>query len=118
VNNTWLAFANEAVAASVALAHRMGLDTGTGAGALGGGPLVSPWQAAKLQRIANGEFSAQFALSLALKDVHLALAAAGGDRFAVLACLAGEWEQAVEQGLGGQDLTVVTRVLEQRGGTR
>ena len=38
--------------------------------ALGGGPPVSPWQAAKLQRIANGEFSAQFALSLALKDVH------------------------------------------------
>ena len=40
------------------------------------GPLVSPWQAAKLQRIAHGEFSAQFALSLALKDVHLALQAA------------------------------------------
>lgn len=112
VNNTWLAFANEAVAASVALAHRLGLTTGTVLDALGGGPLVSPWQAAKLQRIANGEFSAQFALSLALKDVHLALEAAGGDRFAVLACLAGEWQQAVDQGLGGQDLTVVTRALE------
>jgi 3-hydroxyisobutyrate dehydrogenase len=86
--------------------------------ALGGGPLVSAWQAAKLQRIANGEFSAQFALSLALKDVRLALQAAGGERFAVLACLADEWQQAVEQGLGEQDLTIVTRVLEQRGGTR
>ena len=61
VNNTWLAFANEAVAASVALARRLGLDTGTVAEAIGGGPLVSPWQAAKLQRIARGEFSAQFA---------------------------------------------------------
>ena len=117
VNNTWLAFAAEAVAASVALARRLGLETETVADALGGGPLVSAWQAAKLRRIANGEFSAQFALSLALKDVHLALQAAGGDRFAVLACLAAEWQQAVDQGLGEQDLTIVTRVLEQQAGT-
>ena len=117
VNNTWLAFANEAVAASVALAHRLGLETGTVLEALGGGPLVSPWQAAKLARIAEGEFSAQFALSLALKDVHLALQAVGEDRLEVLACLASEWQRAVDQGLGGQDLTVVTRVIEQQGGT-
>jgi 3-hydroxyisobutyrate dehydrogenase len=117
VNNTWLAFANEAVSASVALAHQLGLATGTVVDALGGAPLVSPWQAAKLQRIAEGEFSPQFALSLALKDVHLALQAAGDARFAALACLAGEWQQAVDQGLGEQDLTVVTRVIEQQGGT-
>ena len=117
VNNTWLAFAAEAVAASVALGRRLGLDTETVADALGGGSLVSAWQAAKLQRIARGEFSAQFALSLALKDVHLALQAAGGGRFAALAGLAGEWQQAVDQGLGGQDVTVVTRVLEQQEGT-
>jgi 3-hydroxyisobutyrate dehydrogenase len=117
VNNTWLAFATEAVATSVALARRLGLDTATVADALGGSPLVSAWQGAKLERIAQGEFSAQFALSLALKDVHLALEAAGGDRFAVLASLADEWQQAVDQGLGGQDLTVVTRALEQQEGT-
>jgi 3-hydroxyisobutyrate dehydrogenase len=118
VNNTWLAFAAEAVATSVALAHLLGLETETVVDALGGGgPLVSTWQAAKLQRIVNGEFSAQFALSLALKDVHLVLQAAGGDRFAVLACLADEWQQAVDQGLGEQDLTVVTRALEQQEGT-
>jgi 3-hydroxyisobutyrate dehydrogenase len=81
--------------------------------ALGGGPLMSPWQAAKLQRITDGEFSAQFALSLALKDVHLALQAAGDAPLPVLACLADEWQQAVDRGLGDQDLTVVTRVIEQ-----
>jgi 3-hydroxyisobutyrate dehydrogenase len=48
--------------------------------------------------------------------VHLALQAAGDDRFDVLACLAGEWQQAVDQGLGDQDLTVVTRVIGQREG--
>ena len=117
VANTWLAFANEAVAASVALARQLGLATETVRDALGGGPLVSPWQAAKLPRIAEGEFSAQFALSLALKDVHLALGAAGDGRFPVLACLAGEWQQAVDQGLGEQDLTVVTRTIEHQGAT-
>jgi 3-hydroxyisobutyrate dehydrogenase len=95
----------------------LGLETDTVVHALGGGPIVSPWQAAKLQRIAQGEFSAQFALSLALKDVHLALQAADDERFAVLGCLADEWQQVVDDGLGDQDLTVVTRALEQQGGT-
>ena len=117
VNNTWLAFGNEAVAASVALARRLGLETETVVDALGGGPLVSPWQAAKLQRIAKDDFSAQFALSLALKDLRLALQAAGDVEFAALASLADEWQQAVDQGLGDQDLTVVTRALERQGGT-
>ena len=117
VNNTWLAFAAEAVAASVGLARRLGLETETVVDALGGGPLVSPWQAAKLQRILKGDFSAQFALALALKDVRLALEAADEDRFAALSCLADEWQRVVDQGLGDQDLTVVTRALEHEGAT-
>ena len=112
VNNTWLAFATEAVAASVALARRLGLETEAVVDALRAGPLVSPWQAAKLQRIVENDFSAQFALTLALKDVRLALEAADGDRFAALGCLADEWQRVVDQGLGDQDLTVVTRALE------
>jgi len=75
-------------------------------------PLVSPWQAAKLQRIAHDDFTAQFALSLALKDVRLALAAGGEDRFPALACLADEWQEVVNRGLGDEDLTVVAKALE------
>ena len=114
VNNTWLALGAEAIADSVALGLRLGLDIDTVAAAIAGGPLVSPWQAAKLQRIARDEFSAQFALSLALKDVRLALQAAGHGRLTVLERLADEWQQVVDSGLGEQDLTVVTRVLEQQ----
>jgi 3-hydroxyisobutyrate dehydrogenase len=54
-------------------------------------------------------------LALALKDVHLALEAAGADRFAALACLADEWQSVVDRGLGDQDLTVVARALEGHG---
>jgi 3-hydroxyisobutyrate dehydrogenase len=117
VNNTWLAFTSEAVATSMALARRLGLETETVVNALTGSSLVSPWQEAKLQRIAKGEYSAQFALSLALKDVHLVLQAADGGRYATLESLADEWQQVVDDGLGDQDLTVVTRALEQQGGT-
>jgi 3-hydroxyisobutyrate dehydrogenase len=116
VNNTWLAFAAESVAASLALARRLGLPNRTVMDALRAGPLVSSWQAAKLQRVVDGEFSAQFALSLALKDVRLALEAAGDERLPALACLAAEWQVAVDQGLGEQDLTVVTRSLDQETG--
>jgi 3-hydroxyisobutyrate dehydrogenase len=118
VNNTWLAFTAEAVATSVALARRLGLDTQTVIDVLGGGALASPWEAAKLDRIAKGDFSAQFALSLALKDVHLALEAAGDEGFDALGSLTDEWQRVVDRGLGDQDLTVVARALEWQGEAR
>jgi len=116
VANAWLALAAEAVNTPLALARHLGLDTEIVVNALGGSPLVSPWQAAKLQRIAQGDFSVQFALSLALKDVHLALEAAADDRFRTLACLAEEWQEVVDLGLGDRDLTVVAWALEEGGG--
>jgi 3-hydroxyisobutyrate dehydrogenase len=112
VANSWLALGAEAVNTSIALGRQLGLETETVVEALGGGPLVSPWQAAKLQRITKDDFSAQFALSLALKDVHLAAQAASDGRFRALAGLADEWERVVDQGLGNEDVTVVTRALE------
>jgi 3-hydroxyisobutyrate dehydrogenase len=118
VNNTWLAFGAEAVDASVALAHRLGLDTQTIVEALEAGPLVSPWQAAKLQRVVDGDFSPQFALRLALKDVRLALDAIGDDSFVALRSLADEWQGAAAAGLGDQDLTVVAQAFELQGGAR
>jgi len=117
VNNTLLAFTAEGVGASIALAHRLGVETETVIDALDGGPLVSSWESAKLQRIARGDFTPQFPLALALKDVHLALESVDAGRFESLASLAREWEHAVDQGLGDQDVTVVTRALEDPGGT-
>ena len=95
------------------------LETETVIDALDGGPLVSPWQSAKLQRIAKGDYSPQFSLALALKDVHLALEAADADRFDVAGIpRPTSGSSAVDQGLGDQDLTVVTRPSRMQGGTR
>jgi 3-hydroxyisobutyrate dehydrogenase len=112
VNNTLLAFTAEGVANSMALAHRLGLDAHCVIEAFEGGPLVSPWEAGKFRRIEAEDYSPEFPLGLALKDVHLALEYAGAERFTVLASLAREWERIVEQGVGDEDVTVVTRVLE------
>jgi 3-hydroxyisobutyrate dehydrogenase len=112
VNNTLLAFGAEGVANSLAVAHQLGLEVGSVLDAFEGGPLMSPWMAGKLSRIQLGDYSPEFPLALALKDVHLALEQADPEQFPVLAALAGEWEDIVEQGLGDRDVTVVTRSLE------
>jgi 3-hydroxyisobutyrate dehydrogenase len=117
VNNTLLAFSAEGVANSLALALRLGLDVRSVLGAFEGGPLMSPWAAGKMARIAGNDYSPEFPLALALKDVHLALEEADPGRFAVLASLAREWDDLVDQGLGSEDVTVVTRALEGAGGS-
>ena len=53
----------------------------------------------------------KFPLGLALKDVDLALAEGDRDRFSVLAALSKEWTGIAEQGLGTEDITIVTKVL-------
>jgi 3-hydroxyisobutyrate dehydrogenase len=112
VNNTLLAFSAEGVANSLALARRLGLDVHSVFNAFEGGPLMSAWATGKISRIEGGDYSPEFPLALALKDVHLALEQADPERFAVLAGLAREWDQLLDQGLGNEDVTVVTRALE------
>jgi 3-hydroxyisobutyrate dehydrogenase len=109
VNNTLLAFTAEGVANSLGLAHHLGLETAAVIEAFDGGPLMSPWETGKLRRIAEGNFSPEFALALALKDVHLALDAGSAERFPVLGALSAEWDDLVAHGLGDEDVTAVTR---------
>ena len=90
------------------------LSTQTVIDAIGDSALSSPWVAAKLQRIARDEYSAEFSLSLALKDVNLALDSIDPSLHAVLRSLAAQWRDAAQHGLGDEDLTVITRFLERR----
>jgi 3-hydroxyisobutyrate dehydrogenase len=112
VNNTLLAFSAEGMANSLALAHQLGLDVRSVREAFAGGPLMAPWMEGKLSRIEGNDYSPEFPLALALKDVRLALEQADPDRFSVLTSLSREWEEIAAQGLGGQDVTVATRFLE------
>lgn len=114
VNNVLLAFIAHGLSEAVAIAHDYGLSTQTVIDAIGDSALASPWLAAKLQRMAREEYSAEFSLALALKDVNLALDTVDPSRHAVLRSLAAQWQDAAEHGLGDEDLTVITRFLETR----
>jgi 3-hydroxyisobutyrate dehydrogenase len=110
--NILLAFLAEGLAEAVALAHALGLDIATLAAALEGSPIGSPWTAAKIARMAKDDFSPEFPLALALKDVRLALDAVEPGRLAVGSALADQWQRAMDHGLGGQDVTGVARAIE------
>ncbi|MEU5723566.1 NAD(P)-dependent oxidoreductase [Micromonospora sp. NPDC047738] len=113
VNNLLLAFVAEGLAASVALGDALALDRETVLGALRGSPLLSPWAGEKLDRIGRDDYTTQYPLTLALKDVNLVLREVEEGRFLAAECLAAEWQRVVGQGLGAADLTVVTRALSQ-----
>jgi len=111
VNNVLLAFTAEGVANAMALAvaarprpriPRLGVGRQSVGVDVGDGEIPSLGQERVLGRVR---------LSLALKDVRLALSESGPGRFEVLAALADEWQAVVDQGLGDQDLTVMTRTL-------
>ncbi|MFI6763230.1 NAD(P)-dependent oxidoreductase [Micromonospora sp. NPDC050417] len=111
VNNMLLAFLAEGVAESVALAQTVGIATETVLTALTGNPILPPWAEAKLGRMARDDYSPEFPLSLALKDVYLALDAVDPARFTVAGCLAAQWQRVLDRGFGGDDLTVVVRAM-------
>ncbi|WP_329103397.1 NAD(P)-dependent oxidoreductase [Micromonospora sp. NBC_01699] len=111
VNNILLAFLAEGIAESVALAHAVGIGTETVLTALAGNPIVPPWAEAKLPRMARGDYSPEFPLSLALKDLYLTLDAVDPAEFTVAGCLAAQWRRAVDRGFGGDDVTVIARAM-------
>ncbi|SCF08311.1 3-hydroxyisobutyrate dehydrogenase [Micromonospora viridifaciens] len=111
VNNLLLAFVAEGLAAAVALGDSLGLDRPAVLAAMRGSPLVSAWAAEKLERIGRDDYATQYPLALAVKDVDLALREVDAGRFPAAESLAAEWRRAMAQGLGSQDLTVVTRAL-------
>jgi 3-hydroxyisobutyrate dehydrogenase len=111
VNNTLVAFIAQGLGESVGLAHHLGLTTEAVIAAIDGGVLESRWLMGKLDRIAHNDFSPEFSLALALKDVKLALDTVDRSRHPVVEALAAEWQRADDEGLGNQDLTAITRVL-------
>jgi 3-hydroxyisobutyrate dehydrogenase len=72
-------------------------------------PLLSEWARAKLSRISNHHYAAEFSLANALKDVRLAMDAFAPNEPAIIQALAAEWDDVVARGFGGEDVTVIAR---------
>jgi 3-hydroxyisobutyrate dehydrogenase len=112
VVNAYLSFLIEGVAEALALGSQLGVDGAALDAAIEGGPLDAPLADAKMHKIARGDFTPEFPLEWALKDVDLALAAAsGGTRLPMLEALSRQWRAAVEAGYGRDDISAARLAL-------
>jgi 3-hydroxyisobutyrate dehydrogenase len=111
VVNAYLSFLIEGVAEALELGSQLGIDPASLDAVIEGGPLDAPLADAKLHKIARGDFTPEFPLEWALKDVDLAIAAASGSRLPMLRALSGQWRQAVEAGYGRDDVSAARLAL-------
>jgi 3-hydroxyisobutyrate dehydrogenase len=111
VVNAYLSFLIEGVSEALELGARLGIDPARLDAVLEGGPLDAPLADAKLHKMARGDFTPEFPLQWALKDVHLAIAAAGEARLPMLGVLSRQWGVAVQAGYGREDVSAVRLAL-------
>ena len=105
VVNAYMSVLIEGVAEALELAGRLGIDAAELAEAIEGGPLDAPIADAKLHKMERGDFAPEFPLEWALKDVDLAIGAAGDGELPLLAALSRQWRAAVDAGHGRDDVT-------------
>jgi 3-hydroxyisobutyrate dehydrogenase len=112
--NAYLSVLIEGVAEALELAERFGIDAAKLDEAIEGGPLDAPIADAKLHKMEHGDFSPEFPLEWAVKDVDLAVAEVGGDGLPLLAALSRQWRAAVEAGHGREDISAARLALSSR----
>ena len=86
VVNAYMSTLIEGVAEALELAGHLGMSVAGLAEVIEGGPMDAPIADAKLHKMQGGDFAPEFPLEWALKDVNMAIAAAG-DRLPLLAAL-------------------------------
>ena len=111
VVNAYMSILIEGVAEALELAARLGIDASELAEAIEGGPLDAPIADAKLHKMERGDFAPEFPLEWALKDVDLAIGAAGDDELPLLAALSRQWRAAVDAGHGREDVSAARLAL-------
>jgi 3-hydroxyisobutyrate dehydrogenase len=105
VLNTWLAFEIEATAEVAALADRLGIPHTALREAVAGGTLASGAAMTKLAKMESGDYSPDFSLEWALKDLDLARAAGGVEVTPVAGSIAERWRRLVAEGYGHLDIS-------------
>jgi len=109
--NAYMSILIEGVAEALELAGQLGIDGSKLAEAIEGGPLDAPIADAKLHKMERGDFAPEFPLEWALKDVDLAISAAGDDELPLLAALSRQWHAAVDAGHGREDVSAARLAL-------
>jgi 3-hydroxyisobutyrate dehydrogenase len=111
--NVWMTAATVALADSLSVCDRLGVDRGEFLAALDGGPLNMPYGQQKAQLMGKREYPAGFPVELALKDVDLAREA-GATEVPTIEHVAEILHRAVDAGHGRDDLAAVAEVTGSR----
>jgi 3-hydroxyisobutyrate dehydrogenase len=111
VVNAYMSILIEGVAEAQELASRLGIDDSQLAETIEGGPLDAPIADAKLHKMEQQDFTPEFPLEWALKDVDLAIEAAGDQQLPLLAALSRQWQAAVDEGHGRDDVSAARLAL-------
>ncbi|HEY5303417.1 MAG TPA: NAD(P)-dependent oxidoreductase [Acidimicrobiales bacterium] len=109
VLNNWLVDLVEMVVETLNFASELGIDPATIVNILEDVPIGSPYAVAKARTMLSGDFSPGFALKHAVKDAVLSLEIAKEHRekLSLTASFIARWQQAMVQGAGDEDLSVV-----------
>ena len=111
VVNAYMSILIKGVAEAQELASRLGIDSLQLAETIEGGPLDAPIADAKLHKMEQQDFTPEFPLQWALKDVDLAIEAAGDHGLPLLAALSRQWQAAVDAGHGREDVSAARLAL-------
>jgi 3-hydroxyisobutyrate dehydrogenase len=116
VCNAWVATVTAGVAQSLALAEGLGLEPELFLRAIEGHPTDAPYAHLKGGAMLAGEFPVAFSVDGVVKDLTLIVSAAeaSGVDPAVAVAVLGLFDRASQDGLGGQDMAAVHRVLRPR----
>lgn len=106
VVNVWMSAAVVAMSDCLALSDRLDVDHENLLAALAAGPLNMPYAAQKAELMDEGEYAPGFAVSNALKDVDLAVQAAG-EASPLVAAVRDRLSATAGMGHGGDDLAAV-----------
>lgn len=112
VMNSWLVTLVEGAAEIMALAGSLGVAQQEVLDFLAEGNLAAPVANVKARKMAAGDDAPEFSLQWALKDIDLALAAAGR-ALPVVEAVQARWTGLVDAGLGGLDVAAARHGLDQ-----
>jgi 3-hydroxyisobutyrate dehydrogenase len=111
VVNAYMLVVIEGIAEAMALADDWDISHADLAQVIEGGPLAAPYVLAKLHKMDERDYTAEFPLEWALKDVDLAIGAEKPGALPALTALSREMHVAVEQGHGREDVSAVRLAL-------
>jgi 3-hydroxyisobutyrate dehydrogenase len=118
LGNTLISFMLEGLCEALVVGRKGGLEIGQVLEVVAASGFASPYFAFKGRAIEERNFEPQFAIDLLVKDQSLMLAEAAAQKTPLpgLAAIREVFQAARAQGLGGDDIAAVMRVLERAAG--